>query len=100
MEASKKIWTREFNSYEEYLEKYGVPMSDKAFLTVAGYYDGLGFLLRKRLIDIDIIEYLLEGTITGIWEKLGPIIIGMRKDHGLPKLFESFEYLYTDMKKT
>ena len=54
IEASKLL-NLEFKNYEEYAEKYGKPTSDKALVTLAGYYDGLGFLLYKRLIDIDII---------------------------------------------
>jgi hypothetical protein len=101
LEASKKIWSLEFNSYEEYLKKYGNPMSDKAIVTIASYYDGLGFLLYKRLItDIDIIEYFTEGAIIQIWEKLKPIIVGMRKAINSPELFKSFEYLYQETKKT
>jgi hypothetical protein len=97
----KKIWSLEFNSYKEYLEKYGNPMSDKAIVTIASYYDGLGFLLYKRLItDIDIIEYFTEGAIIQIWEKLKPIIVGMRKATNSPELFKSLEYLYKETKKT
>ena len=101
IEASKKIWSLEFNSYLEYLEKYGNPMSDKAIVTIASYYDGLGFLLYKRLItDIDLIEYFMEGSIIQIWEKLKPIIVGLRKAMNSPELFKSFEYLYKETKKT
>ncbi|MHA2313943.1 MAG: DUF4760 domain-containing protein [Candidatus Hermodarchaeia archaeon] len=98
IEASK-ILNREFNSYEEYIEKYGDPLFDKAFITIAAYYDGLGFLLHKRLIDVEIIEYILTGGITGAWKKLQPLIIEMRKDRHLPELLKWFEYLYEEMKK-
>jgi hypothetical protein len=57
--------------------KNGEPLSEKALYTVSGYYDGLGFLLHKQLIDINTIGYLLSGTSTGVWEKVKPIIEGM-----------------------
>ena len=97
IEASK-ILTLEFKNYEEYKKKYGEPTSDKSLVTLAGFYDGLGFLLYKRLIDIDMIE-IRGSAITSTWEKLNPIIIGIRKDINLPELFEWFEYLYNEMKK-
>ncbi|UCE37482.1 MAG: hypothetical protein JSW00_18840 [Thermoplasmata archaeon] len=97
IEASK-IMDLEFENYEEYSEKYGKPTSDKALVTLAGYYDGLGFLLHKRLIAIDLIEYR-NLAITSTWEKLKPIIIGLRKETGLPELFEWFEYLYNEITK-
>jgi len=97
IEASK-ILDLEFNNYEEYKEKCGKPTSDKAVVTLAGFYDGLGFLLHKRLIDTEMIEFRGR-AITSTWEKLEPIINGMRKDINLPDLFEWFEYLYKEMKK-
>jgi hypothetical protein len=99
LESSNIIWKQEFTTFEEYVEKYGDPWSDKALLTLLAYSDGLGYLLNKRLIDKEIIEYLSEGTIIGIWEKLEPVITGMRKIGNLPNLFESFEYLYNELKK-
>ena len=59
-------------------------------------YHWLG--LGLGLIDKEIIEYLSEGMVTGIWEKLTPIITGMRKN--FQDLFESFEYLYNELKNS
>jgi hypothetical protein len=97
-EAMSKIWNLEFRDYEEYLEKYGDPLSDKAFYTITEYYGALGFLLHRRLIDVDIIDYLLSGSTSRVWEKLKPIIDGMRKRH-MPELFEWFEYLHVELQK-
>ena len=99
LESSNIIWQQEFTTLDEYVEKYGNPWSDKELLTLLAYSDGLGYLLKKRLIDKEIIEYLSEGMVTGIWEKLKPVITGMRKRGNLPTVFESFEYLYHEMKK-
>ncbi|UCH69696.1 MAG: hypothetical protein JSV29_05440 [Candidatus Bathyarchaeota archaeon] len=94
-----KIWNLEFKDYKDYLENYGDPLSDEALHTITGYYDGLGYLLHKRLIDIDTIEYILSGSTTGVWEKLKPITEGMRKQYNLPELFKWFEYLYKELQK-
>ncbi len=99
IEYISKIWNLEFTDYKEYVENYGDPLSDKALHTITGYNDGLGFLLFKRLIDIETIEYILSGSTTAAWEKLKPIIEGMRKQYNMPKLFEWFEYLYNEMQK-
>ena len=98
-EALPKIWNLEFKNYQEYLKNYGEPLADKAFYTITGYYDGLGFLLSKQLIGIETIEYLLSGTSVGIWEKVKPIIEGMRKQYNLPELFKWFEFLQKEMLK-
>ncbi len=99
IENISKIWNLEFKDYKEYLENYGDPLSDKALHTVTGYYDGLGFLLYKRLIDIDTIEYILSGSTAGVWEKLKPIIEGMRKQYNLPELSKWCEYLYNELQR-
>ncbi len=99
IEYISKIWNLEFKDYKEYLKNYGDPLSDKALHTITGYYDGLGFLLHKRLIDIDTIEYLVSGSSTGVWEKLEPIIEGMRKHYDMPELFKWFEYLHEKTQK-
>ncbi|UCB61368.1 MAG: hypothetical protein JSW72_04785 [Candidatus Bathyarchaeota archaeon] len=97
IEYISRIWNLEFTDYKEYLEKYGDPLSDKALHTITGYYDGLGFLLHKRLIDIETIEYIVSGSSTGVWEKLKPITEGMREQYHLPELFVWFEYLYNKL---
>jgi hypothetical protein len=97
IESSNIIFQQEFASYEDYEEKYGDPWADKALLTLLAYNDGLGYLLRKRYVDKEIVEYLSEDMVTGVWEKLQPIITGMRKR--FPGLYSSFEYLYNEMKE-
>ncbi len=99
IEYITKIWSLEFKDFEEYLENYGDPLSDKALHTITGYYDGLGFLLHKRLIDIETIEYIVSGSSTGVWEKLKPITEGMRKQYSMPELFKWFEYLYNELQR-
>ena len=97
-EALPDVWNRKFNDYNEYLKKYGEPVSDRAFHIIAGYLDGIGFLLNKRLIDVETVDYLLGGSHT-IWEKIEPIVEGMRKQQDMPELYKWFEYLYEEMKR-
>lgn len=99
IESISKIMNMEFKDYEDYLEKFGDPLSDTALHTIIGYNDGLGHLLYKELIDIETIEYILSGSTKSIWEKLKPITEGMRKQYNLPELSKWFEYLYEEMQK-
>jgi len=99
IENISKVLNLEFKDYEEYLAKYGDPLSDIALHSVTGYYDGLGFLLYKRLIDIDTIEYIISGSSKRVWDKLKPIIEGMRKDYNMPELSKWFEYLNNELQK-
>ena len=99
IEAVNRIWTLEFKDYSEYRANYGEPLADAALWTTTGYYDGLGYLLSKRLIDVDTIEYLLSGSSTGVWEKLKPIVDGTRTEYNMPELFKWFEYLYEELRR-
>lgn len=99
IESYSKIMNLEFKDYKEYLEKYGDPLSNTALHLTTGYNDGFGFLLHKRLIDIETIEYILVGSTIGLWEKLKPITEGLRKHYNLPELSKWFEYLYNELKK-
>ncbi len=88
------VWGREYEDYDDYVEKHGDPFGDKAFYVITEYYNGLGFLLHRGLIDIDEVEYLLSGTVSGTWEKVRPLVQSMRVHHNVPGLGEWFEYLY------
>jgi len=99
MDDINEIWRRDFTDFKEYLEKYGEPLSDKALFKTTMYYDGLGFLLHKGLIEVDTIEYLVSGSSVGLWEKLELIIEGTRKHYNMPELFKWFEYLNKEIGK-
>lgn len=99
IDALSEIWHREFKDYDEYLKKYGDPISDKAFFTVVEYYNALGFLLHRKLIDVDIIEYLVNDSSIGVWEKMKPLMDGMRSQYKIPKLYQWFEYLQEEIEK-
>jgi len=93
------VWSREYEDYEDYVRKHGDPFGDKPFYVITEYYNGLGFLLHRGLIDLDEIEYLLSGTISGTWEKVRPLVERMRAQHNVPGLSEWFEYLYERMRQ-
>ena len=62
------------------------------------FYDQLGRLLQKGLIDIDLLP-LETGQIIIAWKKLKPLLEGSRKKFSEPKLGSGFEYLYDEVKK-
>jgi hypothetical protein len=94
LEAWEKVRDREISDYGEYKEKYGFVEANQVYL----FYDQLGRLLQKGLIDIDILP-LETGQIINAWGKLKPIIEGSRERFNEPKLGYGFEYLYEEVKK-
>jgi hypothetical protein len=58
---------------------------------------GLGVLLRRDLIDFDLVDDLLGNSARQMWEKIQPVVHEARVRSDDPRLYESFEYLYEEM---
>jgi len=103
IESYVKINTDEFEDYNDYVKKYGSPLSgtldNRKWLIVGMYFEGIGVLLRRKLIDIGLVDDLLSGPIKNTWEKMKPMVEGVRKELNQPTVFEYFEYLYNTMQK-
>ena len=100
-EADLKVMTTEFKDYNDFLKKYGPLATGKpihlAIRTVSAYFDGVGALLHRKLIDIDLVDELYAVRMR--WEKIKPLVEGLRKHFNEPRLYEWFEYLYNEMQK-
>ena len=102
-EETARQWLRimdlEFKDFNDFTKKYGLPFSEKpehsAVLTTVNHFDAMGYLLHKKMIDIGLVELL---PTVATWERLKPIIEGLRKRSNRP-LLTWFEYLYNEMKK-
>jgi hypothetical protein len=92
----------EFTDYDDFVKKYGKISSEKpeqmAILAIANYLDGLGILARRRLVDAGLIYEFWTGDIADLWEKIKPLVEGVRKKSNYPILANA-EYLYNEMKK-
>jgi hypothetical protein len=63
------------------------------------FFEGVGILLYRKLIDIELVDDLFSIAIKQMWEKVKPIVEGVRKERNLPQYWEYFEYLYNEMQK-
>ena len=64
------------------------------------FYERVGILLHKRLIDIDLVDDLFSIDIKIVWEKVRPIVEEVRARGGVWKAYyEWFEYLHDQMKE-
>ena len=92
-------WTRiesiEFKNYDEYVKKYG--LADYA--QCATFFEGIGVLLQKKLIDINLVDALFSVPLKFMYEGMKPIIEGNREQLHNQRVFEHFEYLYNEMEK-
>lgn len=102
-EAWYKVLNLECKDYTEFVKKYGDIMSETpenvAFSIMANFFEGIGVLFHKKLVDIDWIEDLMSESIVVTWEKMKPIVEGYRKQYGFKKDLQWFENLYNEVKK-
>ena len=95
----KDAWTRiesiEFKNYDEYVKKYG----SGDYVQCATFFEGIGVLLQKKLIDINLVDALFSEPLKHMYERMKPIIEGNKEQFHEPRVFEYFEYLYNEMKK-
>jgi len=95
-EADAKVLTLDVQDYHEFKEKYGPYLGEEptamAVRTVAAFFEGLGILFKRNLIQIDIVYDLF--SIEFRWRRLGPILRGAREELGEPEIGKHFELLY------
>ena len=95
----QKIWyevlKREAKDYYDYEKKYGWAEAT----TLGLFFEGIGILLRRKLIDIELVDDMFTTPIKWTWEKMKDITLEWRKVRNQPEILEWFEYLYNEMKK-
>ena len=86
---------RKYGSFSKFMEspEYVPYMMDSEF------FEGVGILLHRKLVDIELVDDLFSSPIITIWEKTLPMTKALREYFKRPQLAEWFEYLYNEMKK-
>jgi len=101
-QAIRRILSLEFTDAEDFVKRYGdilmIKPEQEAFMSAVNYFDALGVLVRRGLVDADLIYECWTGDIANFWEKVKPVVEGIRKTVKYPFLVNA-EYLYNEMKK-
>jgi len=85
----------QFESLEKYKFEVEENFETNDYLyQVEAFFEEVGFLISKKLVDIDVIVDRLGAYIISNWTKLQPWIIVMRKERKDKTFGEHFEYLY------
>jgi len=66
---------------------------------VGWFMNGLGFMVHRRFVSIDLIEELFGYGVVFQWKTLGPLVLGWRAELNLPESFGWFEYLAKELEK-
>jgi len=94
-EAWKKVMARKFKDYHDFEKWYD--WTD--FIVVGIFFEGVGILLHRKLIDISLVDDLFSYIIKVTWEKIKQVVEEVRKSNNAPQIYEWFEYLYNEMQK-
>jgi hypothetical protein len=112
MDVFMKFSSLEFNDYEDYVKRYGPILSMgkhglefndtpelRSLLFVDNFFNQVGCLLYKKLIDADLVKDVFSYRVEFFWKRAEPLIKGCRKDSNQPEMGKWFEYLYNEVKK-
>ena len=94
-DAYETMWTTDFTDYNEVLRKGHLPR----LRTVGGFFEGIGVLLHRKLVDIGVVDDLFRESINLMWEKAKPPLYDARQRLKIPEYAWYFEYLYNELKK-
>jgi hypothetical protein len=102
-QAAFKVANLQFKDYDDFVKKYGSLATETpivmAIHTIGNYYESIGCLLKRRLVDINYVWDCYGEALIKLWEILKPVVEGFRKQYNMPTAWRTVEYLYNEMKK-
>ena len=73
MEYEFQEW--QWNDYDDYVRKYESDVNSLSLRTTIGkYYEGIGVLVKRGLVDPTFVDDLMSTGILRYWEKFEPIV--------------------------
>lgn len=71
---------------------------DVAFRAIGRFMEGIGVLVKRKLIDVEFVDDLMSGNIIEFWESSKEWLIDFRTQTNYPQYGEWVEYLYNQIK--
>jgi len=100
-----RVMAAEITTYEEFAKKHGPwahpdhPQIWTDVDRILWFANGYSYLVYKGLADIRDIEDLFGHGVPMMWEKVHPLVEGVRRELNSPKTWQWLEYLYNELKK-
>ena len=92
----------DWESLDDYWEKYGVLTNPKGLaqiISILAFFEGIGVLLKRKLIAISMVDDLMSSYVLQTWNKYGPTLEEARERLNRPELWEHVSYLYDEIQK-
>jgi hypothetical protein len=98
-EAISNVCAAEYTDYADYIEKYADTPQYSSLKLLGNYFEGIGLLIYRNLVETDIVFDFWGDLSLSLWEGNEELIVAMRKESGTPTMFEYWEFLAKEMKK-
>jgi hypothetical protein len=116
MELYEQFYTPEFHRRwmetvyilqdEDLFDSDGVPTFLKGEIetfvettAICSFFEGIGVLVNRKLIDIVLVAELMSTPILFVWERISKNVEHTREILGRPQIYEWFEYLYREIQR-
>lgn len=88
----------EWEDYDDWERKYESNVDALSLrATIGAYFEGMGVLIERGLIDPTLVDDLMSSPILMYWRKFEPVIHEARRRSGYPQRAEYQEYLYNQI---
>jgi len=92
------VMSKQWSTFDEYVK---LMKTDSEFSNsirqLSRFFEGLGVLVNRELIDVSYVDDLMSGSTLDFWEKIASVVIEIRKMS--PSFQEWNEYLYVEVRK-
>jgi hypothetical protein len=91
------IDSMEYRDFDDAVDKYGIennPDGYFRFSSMMTYYEGIGVLVKRNLVDPTMVDDLMSGPIIRHWEKVRDYVEENRRRTGYYEAGEHAEHLY------
>lgn len=94
------LWKYEYTDINDWMQKYHPvknPEAYASFMRIGRFYEGVGILIEKKLISMDLVVELMREAIIFNWDRLKVYAYGQRELTHMP-IWAHFESLYNEVK--
>ena len=95
----EKCMSMDWTDYEDFENIYMNNAEEvNRFRMIARFFEGVGVLVHRDLIDVTLVDDLFSGEMTRFWEKFEPMVKEIRVRWGWPQSLEWTEYLHKEIR--
>jgi hypothetical protein len=96
----EKCMSMEWRDFDDFENKIlNTVEAANTWRMVTRFFEGIGVLVHRGLVDVTLVDDLMSGEMTRFWEKFEPVIREIRIIRDWPQAIEWTEYLYEEIRK-